>query len=151
MSLGVIVLLVVVGTVIWVGVDASRRDWGNGAGTGTWVIGCILLWIVVFPVYLAKRGKAPLKDAYTHTVTTAALGPVTAPSPQPAYRECPHCKEPMRRDASVCPHCRNDSTPWEFHDAHWWYRESQQEQWRYLDEQTGNWTTLKTPQQPLNA
>lgn len=23
-------------------------------------------------------------------------------------RECPHCREPMRKDASVCPHCQRD-------------------------------------------
>ena len=26
-------------------------------------------------------------------------------------RECPACKERMRRDASICPHCRTPSTP----------------------------------------
>lgn len=25
-------------------------------------------------------------------------------------RECPHCREHMRRDASVCPHCQRDVT-----------------------------------------
>ena len=23
-------------------------------------------------------------------------------------RECPHCREPMRKDATVCPHCQRD-------------------------------------------
>jgi predicted amidophosphoribosyltransferase len=27
-------------------------------------------------------------------------------------RECPACKEKMRRDASICPHCRTPSQPW---------------------------------------
>ena len=40
-----------------------------------------------------------------------------APVPQPdttsvTHRECPHCKEPMRRDAAVCPHCRHESAAW---------------------------------------
>lgn len=30
--------------------------------------------------------------------------------PQHAYRECPFCKESMRADAIVCPHCRHEST-----------------------------------------
>jgi hypothetical protein len=39
-------------------------------------------------------------------------GWVGAPHRAPGmYRECPHCKEDMRRDASVCPHCRLRSTP----------------------------------------
>jgi hypothetical protein len=36
------------------------------------------------------------------------------------HRECPFCMEPMRRDASVCPHCRHPSDPWRLHDGHWW-------------------------------
>ena len=61
-----IFVLLVVGTTIWLGVDASRRDWsdsGFAKSTTQWVIGSLLLWIVVFPVYLAKRGSAPLKSA----------------------------------------------------------------------------------------
>ena len=27
------------------------------------------------------------------------------------YRECPHCREQMRFDASVCPHCQRDIEP----------------------------------------
>lgn len=26
-----------------------------------------------------------------------------------SHRECPFCKEPMRKDATVCPHCRHES------------------------------------------
>jgi len=33
------------------------------------------------------------------------------------HRECPFCKEPMRRDASVCPHCRNQSDPMPLNDG----------------------------------
>jgi hypothetical protein len=59
------ILLVVIGTTIWVGIDASRRDWsssGFAKSTTQWVLGSLLLWIVVFPVYLAKRTSAPLRD-----------------------------------------------------------------------------------------
>ena len=58
-----LLLLVVLGTAVWVGVDASGRDFSHERfwpkGTTTWVIGVILLWIVVFPAYLARRGRAP--------------------------------------------------------------------------------------------
>jgi hypothetical protein len=37
----------------------------------------------------------------------AFVGSARAPSRM--YRECPHCKERMRRDAHVCPHCRYES------------------------------------------
>jgi hypothetical protein len=59
-------LLVVVGTAVWVGVDASQRDFSRSSfasKTWHWVVGTLLLWIVVFPVYLAKRGHVPLKSA----------------------------------------------------------------------------------------
>lgn len=57
-------LLVVVGTTVWVGADASKRDWRNdrfASSTAHWVIGSLLLWIVVFPLYLSQRTHAPLK------------------------------------------------------------------------------------------
>jgi hypothetical protein len=58
-----VVLLIVGGTSIWVYVDARnlgvRRGLRPGkfadAGPGTWFIGCLLLWIVFFPVYLGTR------------------------------------------------------------------------------------------------
>jgi hypothetical protein len=59
-----VVFLIVVGTAIWVGADASKRDWSNdrfAKSTATWVLGSLLLWIVVFPLYLSHRSSAPLK------------------------------------------------------------------------------------------
>jgi hypothetical protein len=38
------------------------------------------------------------------------------------YRACPFCKENMRWDASVCPHCRHESDPWTLHQGYWWVR-----------------------------
>src|SRR4051812_37910073 len=106
---GLLVVLVVVGTIIWVAVDAPKREWPNGSSTASWVIGCVLLWIVVFPIYLYKRSK------------TSPRRSVSAPIAQDvAYRECPHCKESMRRDALVCPHCRRESRAWQWHEGHWW-------------------------------
>jgi len=53
------IFLIVLGTTIWVGIDnrAMDREYGpsGGPSTATWVIGCILLWIVVFPWYLFAR------------------------------------------------------------------------------------------------
>lgn len=46
------------------------------------------------------------------------------------HRQCPHCKEEMRRDASVCPHCRSQSTPWTLHERRWWlYQDEHWYQW----------------------
>lgn len=48
-------------------------------------------------------------------------------------RECPSCKKRMRGDASVCPHCQRESTPWTLHDGVWWRRD-----------ETGRWEYRKS-------
>jgi hypothetical protein len=60
------IVLVVVGSAIWVGVDAGARDWSDSKfahAAWHWVAGTLLLWIVVFPVYLSQRGRVPMKAA----------------------------------------------------------------------------------------
>ena len=62
--MGDIILLLVVGTSIWVGVDAKTigvkkgqiEGMGNMGPLG-WFFVCLLFWIVGFPFYLAKRGE----------------------------------------------------------------------------------------------
>jgi hypothetical protein len=59
-----LLLLIVIGSSVWVGFDAHSRDFsddGFADSTFQWVAGCLLLWIVWFPAYLARRGRAPLK------------------------------------------------------------------------------------------
>jgi hypothetical protein len=58
-------LIVVLGTSIWVYFDAKSLGFGKrqlvpghlDAGPGMWCLGCLALWIIMFPLYLAKRGK----------------------------------------------------------------------------------------------
>jgi hypothetical protein len=60
-----IIVLVVIGSTIWVGFDASGRDFSDcrtAHSTFEWVAACLLLWIVFFPAYLAQRGHAPLRE-----------------------------------------------------------------------------------------
>ena len=59
-----IILLVVVGTSIWVLIDAMtigvRKGQISGMGNmgpWAWFFACLLLWIIGFPFYLAKRGE----------------------------------------------------------------------------------------------
>jgi hypothetical protein len=60
-----ILYLVVIGTTIWVGVDAHnlgvRRGRLGGGGLDmsvtSWVVCCLLLWIVAFPCYFIARGR----------------------------------------------------------------------------------------------
>jgi hypothetical protein len=49
-----LVILVVVGTSIWVAFDAPAHGM-----SWAWGIGCLLLWIIVFPGYLWERRSAP--------------------------------------------------------------------------------------------
>jgi hypothetical protein len=142
---GLIIFAIVVGTIIWVGVDASQRQWpkqGGFANSATgWVLGCILLWIVVFPLYLVRRGRAPLKDGIS--------AGVSAPAAAAMYRECPHCKESMRRDAGVCPHCRNDSPPWTLYEGRWWVQANVHDAWQWFDESKSIW--VKHPSETGNV
>jgi hypothetical protein len=56
------ILLIVVVSTVWVGFDAAKHDWGkDGTQPASWVIGCILLWVLIFPAYLFARRRVPLK------------------------------------------------------------------------------------------
>ena len=60
-----LVPLVMLATTLWLGIDASRRDWTGSSfarSAGVWVFGSLAMWIVIFPVYLVMRGRAPLKN-----------------------------------------------------------------------------------------
>ncbi|MBV9292634.1 MAG: hypothetical protein JO222_09305 [Frankiales bacterium] len=59
-----LVVLVIAGTSLWVYADAKRLGVRKGdsgglfeGGPAGWAFGCLLLWIVVFPLYLAARPK----------------------------------------------------------------------------------------------
>ena len=59
-----IVWIIVIATSIWVLVDAKTIGVKKGQikgvanmGPGGWFFVCLLLWIVGFPFYLAKRGE----------------------------------------------------------------------------------------------
>lgn len=50
-----VVLLVVLVTSVWAAFDAGVNE---GLGTGIVVlIGCLILWLLVFPLYLVKRSQ----------------------------------------------------------------------------------------------
>jgi hypothetical protein len=76
------------------------------------------------------------------SVANASAAPPPAGVPA-MYRECPHCKEQMRRDASVCPHCRMSSPAWTLNDGVWWFKSA--EGWYWLDEPNGEWLRPKAP------
>jgi hypothetical protein len=59
-----VIWLVIIGTSIWVAVDSSnigaRKGLVKGSGNmgpAGWFFCCLLIWIIGFPVYLAKRSE----------------------------------------------------------------------------------------------
>jgi heme/copper-type cytochrome/quinol oxidase subunit 1 len=88
-----LVLLVVVGTTIWMGMDASGRDWSDhkfARHTWQWVVGGLGLWIVTFPVYLASRGGVPRKGTSLAFATpTSDWSHPEAPSGAPSRPSVP--------------------------------------------------------------
>jgi hypothetical protein len=108
---GNLVLLVIVGSTIWVGIDASGRDWtGNkfAKSTAQWVIGSLFLWIVAFPAYLVYRGRVPQKRSAYPAPAPVAWTPPAASVPPPqvsASKRCPDCAESVRAEARKCRFC----------------------------------------------
>ena len=56
--------LIIIGTSVWVFQDATSIGVKKGQITGLgdmgptgWFVVCVLLWIVAFPMYLAKRAE----------------------------------------------------------------------------------------------
>ena len=72
----------------------------------------------------AKKSKDLINPRYYEMKKAELLAART-------HRECPHCKEQMRRDASVCPHCQRDSQAWTLNEGYWWYQRD--DGWLYLD------------------
>ncbi|MDX6510838.1 MAG: hypothetical protein QOE36_342 [Gaiellaceae bacterium] len=116
----------------------------------------VLLWVLV-PVVIASRITAGngrggaigfvlgLALGWVGVAVAALLGELGGARARPTmYRECPSCKEQMRRDASVCPHCHRESSPWSLHEGVWGHQ-SASGQWYRLDERAGEWVEWTAP------
>ncbi len=96
-----LISIVVIATSIWVLVDAEKIGVKKGRVEGLadlgpwgWFAFCILLWIIGFPYYLAKRGE--LKRI-------AESGPSS--QQQPESFVCPVCSAENPLDVSQCRNC----------------------------------------------
>jgi hypothetical protein len=98
-----------------------------------------LLTIALGFVVGALLGNLQLRK----TPKAEPLREVTTADPR-LDRECPHCKEQMRRDAGVCPHCRRESPAWTLNGGTWWLEG--QGQWYWLDDTRGIWVRWEQEQ-----
>lgn len=104
---GLVVVLVVIGTTIWVGFDAvtnqvstsSKHPYEQNTGAVAWVLGCILLWIVVFPFYLYRRSQSVRQNSAGSASSLAGI-PRTTQGPF-----CRSCGGQVLPDATLCPSC----------------------------------------------
>jgi hypothetical protein len=84
--LAFLMFVVVIGTSVWVGFDAGNRDWSEDSFANKpwkWVLGSLLFWIIVFPIYLVKRGRVPAKGEGL-TQQSGNLDHLPRPSAPPA-------------------------------------------------------------------
>ena len=104
---GLVVVLVVIGTTIWVGFDAaanqvstsSKHPYEQNTGAVAWVLGCILLWIVVFPLYLYRRSQT-VRQNFAGSASSIPGTPRTAEGPF-----CRSCGQHVLPEATLCPSC----------------------------------------------
>lgn len=109
-------------TIIWLLPLYVGHQVGKPKGRAGFLWAFFLGWIGVLIVAVLPPTRFAPGDATAHL-----------------YRDCPHCKEPMRRDASVCPHCRSESRPWRLHDGAWFSQSDEDAPWYWLDEETNTW------------
>jgi hypothetical protein len=139
-----ILFLMVVGTTIWVGVDANnlgvRRGRLGGGGLdmsiASWVICCLLLWIVAFPCYLIARGRytsmsstpSPWQNAAAHQgMATGYAQPGASYGQNPMYAGQPMASNAWGQPVQFQPaQAQPAQAPPQFSpDGRWWWNGQQ--------------------------
>jgi type VI protein secretion system component VasK len=146
MRLGVLVAAIV----LWVvptfaahGLGKPRRRWGALYGLFLGWLGVIIVALLPALPELStaeqlarlERRRGQLRPDYVAREQARLRAELAT-----ATRECPFCKEAMRRDASVCRHCRHDSDAWIYEDGRWRARSG--DAWFALVEASGEWEPL---------
>jgi hypothetical protein len=120
-----VVILLVIALVFGFAAGAVRENQGGSFGGGfAW--GFFLGFIGLIVVVATKPAMSSTNALGTSSPSPRApsvvpgSGSESIPQVPVAMRECPFCKEDMRRDASVCPHCRRESPAWSYEKGVWW-------------------------------
>jgi hypothetical protein len=121
------------GSFVFVEQGQQSRDKFLSSGQNIAVKGAVIGY------YLFKRCEANRRSLSNPWESAAAAAPADVAS----HRECPSCKEPMRRDATVCPHCHSAAEPWRLIAGEWWQKRA--DGFAVLDEATGEWLLADEP------
>lgn len=135
-------VFIVNGLIFGFAAGTIRANQGGTFGGGFWwgfLLGLIgLIVVAVTKPTPASAQALPTGPPAATPAAPAPAAPAGAVANPRAMRECPHCKEGMRRDASVCPHCRRDSEAWRYWEGRWWSPLGTDPPVWY-DERTGRW------------
>jgi hypothetical protein len=151
---GVLVAYVIGAIIVWMVVPMFvAHAVGKPKNRAGFLYGFFLGWLGVLAVAVlpprpertpmdlleeARRGGRIKQDEYE-----TLRSEFEAAKPRPMHRECPHCREEIRRDASACPHCQRDVEPWTLHGDRWWVQRP--DGWLVLDDTTGQWAPFEPP------
>ena len=102
--------LLVIGSSIWVFIDANSIGVKKGQikgvadmGAGGWLLACLLLWIIAFPLYLSKRSEFIRINQRTNVLQQPMQNQRTLPNTD--EKKCPYCAEIIKREAVICRFC----------------------------------------------
>jgi hypothetical protein len=126
----VIVLLVVIATSIWVGIDAGNLGMQRGRLGGgmidmsvaAWVVCCLLVWIIAFPCYLVARGKYQGLQSYPHG---AQLQPAHQAAFAPPHATSPLYPQGMQQQTFPVAYQPPPAPPQMSPDGQWWWNGQQ--------------------------
>ena len=120
----------IVGFAFLVAIVASIVSNGNGTVVAIAFFGVLALFVfslvtgrtVLKCPNCGKRVKLGYSTCHHCGAQVANPRALGAPkfAPEEIAKECDHCRTLIPPEASVCPQCRRDVTPWTFHDGTWW-------------------------------